>query len=101
MASNFQSKTIKEYESQGYLVLNVIRLSKNGFPDLQCLKDGQTIWIECKEKTDKLSPLQKFRIDELIKNGFEAFCLQESVGKIYPIKQKTSKGSEFIEIELY
>lgn len=84
MASNFQSKVIKEYESKGYLVLNVIRLSKSGFPDLQCLKDSQTIWIECKEKNDRLSVLQKFRIDQLIDNGFEAFCIQESKGQIYP-----------------
>jgi Holliday junction resolvase len=90
MASNFQTKIIKEYENRGYLVLNVIRFSKNGFPDLQCLKDGRTIWIECKEKKDKLSLLQKVRIDELINNGFEAFCVQESVGQIYPIAQDSS-----------
>lgn len=84
MASSFQSKTIKEYENKGYLVLKAIRLSKNGFPDLQCLKNGETIWIECKEKNDTLKPLQKLRIDQLISLGFDAFCIQDTKGKIYP-----------------
>tara|TARA_R110000868_G_scaffold401234_1_gene676610 strand:- start:549 stop:794 length:246 start_codon:yes stop_codon:yes gene_type:complete len=80
---SFQTDVIKEYEAKGYLVLKNIRLNKNGFPDLQCLKDGQTIWIECKEANDTLKPLQKFRIDELRKKGFDAFCLQKNKMKIY------------------
>jgi hypothetical protein len=60
-----------------------MRLSDNGYPDLLCLKDGKCIWIECKEATDTLKPLQKHRIDELRKEGFEAFCLQDGKGKIY------------------
>jgi hypothetical protein len=49
-----------------------------------CLKDGKTVWIEIKEPTDTLKPLQKKRIDELIKIGFEAYCLKKNKGKIYP-----------------
>ncbi len=79
----FQSKIKKQYEDEGYLVLNVIRLSDNGFPDLQCLKDGKTIWIECKEVNDTLKPLQKIRIKQLRNLGFEAFCLQDKKGKIF------------------
>ena len=81
--SKFQSKTIKLYEAKGYLVINNIKLSKAGFPDLQCLKDGRTIWIECKELKDTLKPLQKWRIDQLRSIGFEAFCLQDVKGVIY------------------
>jgi hypothetical protein len=86
MASKFQSKTIKEYKEKGYLVLNVIKLSANGYPDLLCIKkDEPDTWIECKEKTDTLKELQKQRIDELNLLGKNAFCLQDSKGKIYPI----------------
>jgi len=85
--SLFQRKIIKEYEKQGFLVLKNIRLNKSGFPDLQCLKDGKTFWIECKEKNDRLSELQKLRIDQLIDEGFEAICLQDEKGIIYPIKK--------------
>lgn len=79
----FQSKVKKEYESKGYTVLNIIRLGDNGYPDLLCMKDGEVIWIECKEEKDTLKPLQKVRIKQLRDNGFEAFCLQDKKGKIY------------------
>jgi len=85
MASKFQTKTIKQYEAKGYLVVNLIKTNKNGITDLMCLKNGKTIFIECKEKTDTLKPLQRYRIDELIKQGFEAFALQDIKGIIYPI----------------
>jgi len=81
---SYQQKIIKEYESRGFLVIKTIRLNKSGFPDLMCLKDGKTVWIEIKEPTDTLKPLQKKRIDELIKIGFEAYCLKKNKGKIYP-----------------
>jgi Holliday junction resolvase len=71
-------------ERQGFKVVSVIKLSQNGFPDLLCMKDGRSIWIECKEKNDTLKPLQKYRIDELINNGFGAYCLQDTKGQIYP-----------------
>ena len=83
----YQSKVIKEYIECGYLVLNIIRLSVNGYPDLLCLKDGKAIFIECKTGGDTLKPLQKYRIDELNGQGFEAFCLKD--GKvIYGTKKK-------------
>jgi Holliday junction resolvase len=84
MASKFQTKTIKQYEAKGYLVVNLIKTNKNGITDLMCLKDGKAIFVECKEKNDTLKPLQKYRIDELIGKGFEAICLQDVKGIIYP-----------------
>lgn len=85
MSSKFQRSVIEKYESMGYRVLKIMKLSENGYPDLQCLKDGKSVWIECKEKKDTLKPLQAYRIDELISLGFEAFCLQDGKGKIYPL----------------
>jgi hypothetical protein len=84
MASLFQTKTKKIMTEKGYRVLKVIRLSDNGFPDLLCMKQGKSIWIECKEKNDSLKPLQEARIDELNNLGFIAFCLQDQKGIIYP-----------------
>lgn len=80
---NFQTKLIKKFEAEGYLVLKTIRLNKNGYPDLIILKDGQTIFIEVKEGKDTLKPLQKARIDELIKQGFKAYCIHDTKGVIY------------------
>ena len=84
MASVFQNKVIAEYESKGYTVINVIKFSENGWPDLQCLKKGEPdTWIECKEGKDTLKPLQKYRIRQLRKLGKIAFCLHDTKGKIY------------------
>jgi len=78
MASKFQTKIIKEYESEGWYVINLIKTNKNGIPDLVCFKEGSTtIFIECKEKTDTLKPLQAFRIKELKQYGVDAVCLQD------------------------
>lgn len=82
--SVFQTKVKKEYQKNGYTVVKVVKFVDSGYPDLLAMKDGKCIWIECKEKNDKLSALQKFVIDSLIKNGFDAFCLQDTKGKIYP-----------------
>ena len=81
--SNFQTKVIKEYESKGYVVHNLIRLSENGYPDLLCVKPDEVIYIEVKEWNDTLKELQKYRIRELRKKGFKAFCLQDKKGIIY------------------
>ena len=43
-----------------------------------------TIFIEVKEVKDTLKPLQKLRIDDLNKLGFNAFCLQDGKGIVYP-----------------
>ena len=74
MASKHQTKIINQYKKDGWYVINLIKTNKNGIPDLLCLKDGEKpTFIECKEKTDTLKPLQQFRIDELKYLGFEAF----------------------------
>ena len=84
--SKFQKKLIKEYQLKGYTVLKTIRLNSNGYPDLLCMKHGEIdTWIESKELSDTLKPLQKKRIDELIKLGKNAFCIQDVNGIIYPI----------------
>lgn len=84
MASNFQNKLIRQYKADGWLVIKTIRLSENGFPDLFCFRNGVAIFVECKEGGDTIKPLQMHRIDQLIKQGFEAKCLHETKGQIYP-----------------
>lgn len=77
MASKLQQRIIKKYEDEGWTVLKIIKLSKNGYPDLLCMKLGEIdTWIEIKEDNDTLKELQKYRIDELRKLGKIAFCLK-------------------------
>jgi Holliday junction resolvase len=77
MASKFQTKTINKLKKKGWTVLKTIRLNESGYPDLICMLNGVTIWIEVKEENDTLKPLQSFRIRELKKNGFDAFVEQD------------------------
>ena len=80
MASKHQTKTIKQYESDGWFVINLIKTNRNGIPDLLCLKDGQIpLFIECKEKTDTVKPLQQYMIDLLNSLGFKAMVSKANV----------------------
>ena len=78
MASKRQTKVIKQYENKGYYVINLIKTNKNGIADLLCLKDGQTpLFIEVKEDSDTVKPLQYYRRKELIRLGFESIIIDK------------------------
>ena len=75
--SKFQTKIIKEYESKGYYVVNLIKTNKNGIADLLCLKAGESpLFIECKEVNDTIKPLQLYRQKELINLGFKSIIIK-------------------------
>jgi len=65
-----QTKIRKRLESEGWSVIKLIKTSMNGIPDLMCLKDGVTMFVEVKQEKGKLSTLQKERIYGLRKKGF-------------------------------
>ena len=67
---------MKDMEDKGYLVVKLIKTNCNGIPDLLCLKDGEAIFIECKEAKDTVKPLQEFRIKQLTQLGFQAYVNQ-------------------------
>lgn len=71
LESQIQSKIIKKLEDKGWLVLKIIKLSKSGYPDLLCLRNGITMFVEVKRPNGKLSELQKVRIKELREKGFK------------------------------
>jgi len=69
--SNYQKTLIKQFESEGYLVLKLIQVQKAGYPDLLLLKpNGEIRFVEVKAKRGRLSKIQKYRIDELKRLGF-------------------------------
>lgn len=75
LESKLQTKIIKYLEANGWIVVKTIQLSKNGFPDIFAFKNGRTIFIEVKAPNGKRSELQKYRIEQLTKQGFTAlFC---------------------------
>lgn len=68
--SEIQRDIIEWLESEEWIVVKIIQTNKNGWPDLQIHKYGETIFIEVKSPTGKLSELQKYRHEQLTKNGF-------------------------------
>jgi len=69
-----QTDKIRKYwESEGWEVVNLIKTNKNGIPDYMMLKDGVTVFVESKEKWDRLSPIQIYRIKQLKQIGFDVY----------------------------
>ena len=77
MASKQQEKLIKIWKQKGFKVVNIIQTNTNGFPDLMALKDGQTIFIEAKERGDRVKALQKFRMETLTSIGFQCYVNEQ------------------------
>lgn len=77
LESKVQSRIIKRYEAQGWFVVKLVLTSKPGIPDLLCLKDGKTVFIEVKRPGEKTRPLQDYRIAELRRMGFDVKVLTE------------------------
>ena len=71
--AKLQRKIIQFLESEKWIVVKTIQLSKNGFPDIFAFKNGKTIFIEVKSENGKATDLQKYRIEQFQKEGFNAF----------------------------
>jgi Holliday junction resolvase len=71
MATKQQTKLKDEWESRGWIVVNLIRTSKNGISDLMACKNGKTVFIESKERSDSEKPLQSYVRRQFLKQGFD------------------------------
>lgn len=71
--SKLQTK-IREYlESEGWEVVKTIVLSKSGYEDLFCFKNGVTMFIEAKAENKEPRDLQAYRIRTHNLIGFKSF----------------------------
>lgn len=68
-----QAKLKAKWEKKGYFVINLIRVTPIGVPDLICVKPNHIVFVESKEKWDRLSPLQKIVLKKLTKRGFDCY----------------------------
>lgn len=73
MASKQQTKLIKKYQDDGWIVIKLISTNRPGIPDLLCLKNGKAEFVESKEENDQLSVLQRHTIEKLLRAGFDCF----------------------------
>ena len=71
--SKQQTKLIKHWRSLGYFVINLVKITPTGLPDLIALKPNEVIFIESKEVWDKLSALQIAKIEILKKLKFKVY----------------------------
>lgn len=79
MASKQQTKLIKHWQSKGYTVINLVKVTPSGLPDLIALKPNEVVFIESKEVWDKLSPLQTIKIKMLKKLGFTVYVNENKI----------------------
>jgi Holliday junction resolvase len=69
LESDIQAKIIRNLTKKGWYVAKIIQTTKNGWPDLLCLKDGKSVYIEVKRPGGKPSPLQLLRHREIAATG--------------------------------
>ena len=77
LESKRQAKIIAKLTQEGWLCVKLIKTSCNGIPDLLCLKNGESMFIEVKQPDGKLSELQKIRIQQLRDKGFNVKILTD------------------------
>jgi len=83
--SIIQKKVSSYFKQRGWLVVKIIQTTLNGWPDLQLHKDGQTVFIETKAENGIVSPLQFYRHEQLIKQGFEVYVIH-SLNDLHNVK---------------
>ena len=81
--SKIQKKITDNLESDGWVVVKLMKTSTNGIPDLMCLRNGVAKFIEVKKPNGKISELQKYRIKQLRKQGFEAIVMDSPTNIIF------------------
>ena len=77
LESQLQKKIINTLEAAGWYVVKHIQTNRNGFPDLQALKDGRCIFIEVKRPNGRTSDLQKHRLQQLTNKGFACYIIND------------------------
>lgn len=75
--STIQKKIRLRFETRGYLVVRIIQTTKNGWPDLQCHLNGQTVFIETKATGKTAKPLQLYRHKQLREKGFTVHTIDQ------------------------
>lgn len=75
--SAIQRKIILSLQKSNWIVVKIIQCQLNGFPDLICLKNSRTVFIEVKQPGKKPAELQEYRIKKLKEQGFEVIIARD------------------------
>ena len=71
LESKRQAKIIAKLTQEGWRCGKGMKAACNGMPDLLCLKNGESMFIEVKQPDGELSELQNVRIGQLLALGFD------------------------------
>jgi hypothetical protein len=69
LESAIQTQIKHKLEKSGWLVNKMIQTSLNGWPDLECIKQGRVIYIEVKQPGKQPTDLQLYRHRQLRDHG--------------------------------
>jgi Holliday junction resolvase len=75
MESPLQKKIIKDLKKRGWIPLKVVLCNMPGFNDIIAFKAKKAFFLEVKDKGKTAEPLQIYRHDLLIKEGFQVFVI--------------------------
>lgn len=90
LESKIQTLIRQHLKKEGWFVTKLIACSDNGIPDLLAIKDGRVIFFEVKQKGKNPSPVQKYKIKELIKYGVEAYVVRS----VKDVKEKCNTNRQ-------
>ncbi len=76
LESAIQTKIKNQLEKDGWYVVKIITCSKNGWPDLQAMKDNKIRFIEVKQPGKKPTALQTYMHQKLRSLGFTVIVAQ-------------------------
>jgi Holliday junction resolvase-like predicted endonuclease len=88
-----QSGIIKDYETDGWYVIKLIQTNKNGMMDLILLKKSITAFAEIKQPGKEPTDLQKYRAEQLRKQGFEVFT--------FTSRQDAAQAREYLNQKIF
>jgi len=84
--AKIQAAWIKLLKEDGYIVTRLRAVSEAGWPDIMLLKKGVARFIEFKQVSGTLSTLQRLKINQLRREGFQVFIIS-----YMPIKKMSAE----------
>ena len=75
--ARIQGRVIKNLERSGWLVNKIIQSTKNGWPDLEAVRGGKTVYIEVKDVGETPDPLQLVRHRQIKEHGGEVYVTSD------------------------
>jgi hypothetical protein len=76
--SAVQASIIRNMERAGWLVNKIIQCTNNGWPDLECHRDGYTLFIEVKKEGEEKRRRDQKRADS-VSHGFVLIDILNSI----------------------